>query len=222
MHTASVTGTPILHPLFFKYPTDPYTFPIDLQIFYGDSLLISPVTEENSTSVTVYLPSDTFYNFTTFTPVIGNASNVTLADIGFDQIPVFIKGGAVLPLREKGAMLTNEVRGIDFEFVVAPSATSTVANETATAVGSLYVDDGVSITPNAATVVNMTYAGNKLTVEGEFGYDIGVNIARVLVLGVEEKPGNVSVAVNGGGSHGERDAMELEWGKECVKCDAWV
>lgn len=128
MHTASVVGTPILHPLFFKYPSDPSTYPIDLQFFFGDSLLVSPVTEENSTSVTIYLPSDTFYNFTTFEPIIGNASNITLTDVGFDQIPLLIKGGAILPLREKGAMLTSEVRGIDFEFVVAPSTTSSVGN----------------------------------------------------------------------------------------------
>lgn len=196
MHTASVAGTPILHPLFFKYPSDASTYPIDLQFFFGDSLLISPVTEENSTSVTIYLPSDTFYNFTTFEPIIGNASNITLADVAFDQIPVFIKGGAVLPLREKGAMLTSEVREIDFEFIVAPSTTSSMGN--GTAVGSLYVDDGVSITPDATTTVNMTYGGNKLSVVGDFGYDVGVNVARVLVLGVEEKPSAVSVAVNGG------------------------
>lgn len=190
MHTASVTGTPILHPLWFKYPNDTATYPIDLQFFYGDSLLISPVTDENVTSVTLYLPSDTFYNFTTYEPITGNGTNITLTDVGYDQIPVFIKGGAVLPLREKSAMITNEVREMDFEFVVAPSTDGS-------AVGSLYVDDGVSITPNATTLVNMTYSDNKLVVEGQFGYDVGVNVARVLLLGVSEQPGNVTVTVGG-------------------------
>lgn len=208
MHTASVVGTPILHPLFFKYPSDSSTYPIDLQFFFGDSLLVSPVTEENSTSVTIYLPSDTFYNFTTFEPIIGNASNITLTDIGFHQIPVLIKGGAILPLRESSAMLTSEVRAIDFEFVVAPSTTSSAGN--GTAVGSLYVDDGVSISPNATTTVNITYGNNKLSVVGDFGYDVGVNVARVLVLGVEAKPGNVSVAFSGGSSN----TTEWSWDED--------
>ncbi|EIM82359.1 alpha-glucosidase [Stereum hirsutum FP-91666 SS1] len=208
MHTASVVGTPILHPLFFKYPSDSSTYPIDLQFFFGDSLLVSPVTEENSTSVTIYLPSDTFYNFTTFEPIVGNASNITLTDIGFDQIPVFIKGGAILPLREMSAMLTSEVRAIDFEFVVAPSTTTSAGNRTA--VGSLYVDDGESISPNATTTVNMTYGNNKLSVVGDFGYDVGVKVARVLVLGVEAKPGTVSVALSGGSSN----TTEWSWDKD--------
>jgi hypothetical protein len=29
------TGTPALNPLFFNYPNDPNTYPIDLQFFYG-------------------------------------------------------------------------------------------------------------------------------------------------------------------------------------------
>jgi alpha-glucosidase len=50
-HKASVDGSPVVNLLWFKYPTDPATFGIDLQFLFGDSILVSPVTEENITTV---------------------------------------------------------------------------------------------------------------------------------------------------------------------------
>ncbi|KAG7453201.1 glycoside hydrolase family 31 protein [Guyanagaster necrorhizus] len=185
-HTASLDGTPVLQPLWFQYPADKATYSIDLQFFYGDSILVSPVTDENSTSVNIYLPNDTFYDFTSLTPIKGAGQQVTLTDIGFTDIPVFIKGGRVLPLRVQSTMTTVELRKEDFEFVVAPRADGTAA-------GRLYVDDGVSIKQNATTEVAMSFANSKLEVSGSFGYNSGVNVVRVRVLGVEAKPGSVYV-----------------------------
>lgn len=52
----SSDGTPVLSPLWFLYPEDSHTYPIDTQYMYGPSLLVSPVIDEDSTSVSVYLP----------------------------------------------------------------------------------------------------------------------------------------------------------------------
>ena len=74
------TGLPALNPLFFNYPEDSNTLPIDLQFFYGDGILVSPVTEENVTSVNYYLPSDIFYEWGTGKPVQGEGAYVS-ADV---------------------------------------------------------------------------------------------------------------------------------------------
>src|SRR6478609_636560 len=71
------TGTPTLNPLFFNYPEDSNTYPIDLQFFYGDGILVSPVTEENSTTVNYYLPNDIFYEWGTGKPVRGRGEYVS-------------------------------------------------------------------------------------------------------------------------------------------------
>ena len=63
LHQAHVDGTPILQPLWYQYPKDANTFPIDLQFFFGDSILVSPVTQQDSTSVNIYLPKDIFYEY---------------------------------------------------------------------------------------------------------------------------------------------------------------
>lgn len=43
------------------YPADPDTYGIDLQYFYGDCVLVAPVTGEDATDVGVYFPDDLFY-----------------------------------------------------------------------------------------------------------------------------------------------------------------
>ncbi|KAK0186083.1 glycoside hydrolase family 31 protein [Armillaria mellea] len=184
-HTASLDGTPVLQPMWFQYPADEATYPIDLQFFYGDSILVSPVTDEDSTTVTLYIPNDKFYDFTSLAP-IEMTGQVTLTNVEFTDVPVFIKGGSILPLRVQSPMTTAELRTKDFEFVVAPRADGT-------ATGKLYLDDGVSIKQSATTNVEMTFANGKLAVSGSFGFEAGVHVARVLVLGVEAEPNSVHV-----------------------------
>ena len=185
-HQANADGTPVLNPLWYNYPKDEATFPIDLQFFFGDSILVSPVTEENSTSVTIYLPKDTFYDFNTMAPVQGQGANVTLHNIGFTHIPLHIKGGTVLPLRQNSTMSTTELRKQDYQFVVAPSTNGEAS-------GYLYVDDGESVTPSSMTEATMSFKSGKLTVSGKFGYKAGVKVGSVRFLGVQSQPNSVII-----------------------------
>jgi alpha-glucosidase len=180
-HQASIDGTPVLHPVWFKYPKDRNTFNIEYQFFYGDSILVSPVTEENATSVTIYLPKDIFYDFKTFSPVVGNETFITLTNVDLTELPLHIKGGCVLPLRAKSAMTTTALRKNDIEIIVAPDSL-------AEASGQLYVDDGESLVQMSSTLVKFQYKDQKLVVFGDFDYPLGVNVSRVRVLGVECEP----------------------------------
>jgi alpha-glucosidase (family GH31 glycosyl hydrolase) len=108
------------------------TYGIDLRFFFGDWILVSPVTDEDATSVSIYLPKDQFYDFATLAPVDGTGQRVTLSNVSLTEIPLHICGGAALPLRAKGAMTTTELRAQDLQFVVAPGTDGTAA-------GTLYV-----------------------------------------------------------------------------------
>lgn len=189
-HRAHTDGTPVLHPLFFKYPKDSNTFPIEHQFFFGDSILVSPVTDDDATSVSIYLPEDIFYKFDTLEPVQGSASSITLNNVNFTQIPLHIKGGAILPLRAQSTMTTTELRKQDFEIVVAPDMGGR-------AEGTLYVDDGELVTPPLQTNVKMVFADGELDVSGNFDFPLGVDVKRVRFLGVGAAPPAGKVMVNG-------------------------
>ncbi|KAL1391006.1 glycosyl hydrolases family 31-domain-containing protein [Phyllosticta capitalensis] len=176
LHRQTVTGSPSINPLFFLYPEDVNTFAIDLQYFYGDSLLVSPVTEENSTNVSIYLPNDIFYDFWTGAPVNGTGSYVQLTEIPYTSIPLHIRGGSIIPLRVRSANTTADLRKQNFTLIVAPSLTGT-------ATGSLYLDDGESIEQSATSEIQFNYDGRRLSTSGTFGYNSGVVIEGVKVLG---------------------------------------
>lgn len=133
----SIYGTPALSPLWFMYPQDQNTFPIDLQFFYGDCILVAPVTDD-STRVRVYLPDDQFYEFDTGKPVRGRGEWIDLPNVPYDRIPLYVRGGCTLPLRAEGAMTTAELREKGFEIMVAPGLDGEAR-------GSLYMDDGETL-----------------------------------------------------------------------------
>lgn len=191
LHQQTVDGTPLVNPMFYLYPGDPSTFALDLQYFYGDALLLAPVTEQGATSVDVYLPDDVFYDWYTQAPVQGRGAYVTVPDQGLTDIPLYLRGGTIVPLRAASAMTTAELRRADFELLVA------VGRDGAAATGQLYLDDGVSLRQDATTLVRFSYADGKLVAEGTFAYDTEVVISSVTILGLGVAAGNQTLRVKG-------------------------
>ena len=175
------TGTPLINPMFFLYPNDANTFPIQYQYFYGNSILVSPVTEENSTSVNAYLPNDIFYDFFTYLPVRGHGAYMTLSNIAYTSIPLHIRGGSILPLRANSANTTTELRKQAFHIIIAPGLNGA-------AQGSLYLDEGVSIAQPAISDIMFNYGRNgQFSMTGSFNYPAGVEITSITVLGVQNR-----------------------------------
>lgn len=180
MRRAAHDGAPVVNPVFFVYPGDERAFGIDLQWFVGDAVLVSPVTEDDATAVTFYLPDDVFYDFWTFEVVEGRGANVTLEDVGFADIPVHIRGGTILPLRSASGNTTAQVRENDFMVVVAPGRDGMAS-------GSLYLDDGDSLDVGSEfSDISFAWDGATLKVDGTFGYQTDVVVESVKILGGEE------------------------------------
>lgn len=186
LYMQHTTGAPLLNPLFFKWPKDKNVFAIDTQFLYGDSILVSPVTAENVTTVEIYLPDEQLYEFTTGKPVRGKGKTVKLTNIDYDQIPVHIVGGAILPLRTASAMTTTDVRKKPFNLVIAP-------DKNGSARGALYLDDGVSITPKNTLLVQFVYAKGRLSVTTKGSFNAGVGVAQITLLGAGKKGGVVGL-----------------------------
>lgn len=71
LYRSHKTGLPLPSPLWFLYPHDKNTFGIDMQFFYGENILVSPVVEENSIHVNMYLPGDIFYDISSYKVIHG-------------------------------------------------------------------------------------------------------------------------------------------------------
>jgi alpha-glucosidase len=158
------------------YPSDLATHVIDTEFFYGPSLLISPVTEADSTSVTFYVPDDIFYDFFTFMRIPNSGINITHTNVKFTDIPIHIKGGSIIPARINSANTTNALRDIDFELLIAP-------DKDGKASGSLYLDDGVSIEQKETSNIVFHFEGEKLRSEGSFGFKTDLKVKNLLVMG---------------------------------------
>ena len=63
----------------------------------GDELLIAPVHEKGATSETVYLPEGIWINYRTGEKYSGETNQLVSSPI--DQIPVFIRQGSIIPMR---------------------------------------------------------------------------------------------------------------------------
>lgn len=180
MHQQSVDGTPLINPMFYLYPNDANTYGLELQYFYGPGLLVAPVTEESATSVNMYLPDDVFYDFYTHKQIRGQGKAVSVDHQGLSDIPLFLRGGVIVPARVKSGMTTTEVRQQDFELLVPVGVDGTAA-------GTLYLDDGVSLQQQGTTLITFKYKAGVLTARGTFGYRTNVKITKVTVIGAGRK-----------------------------------
>jgi alpha-glucosidase len=176
LYLQSTTGTPLVQPMFFHYPSDPNVNALGYQYFYGPGILVAPVTEENSTTATFYLPNDTFYDYYTHDVVQGTGSAVTRENVDFTTIPLFYKAGNIIVQRTNSANTTTELRKQPFTLIVAADAQGK-------ADGTLYLDDGESIEQPAYSLIQFSYDNRRLVTSGHFGYDPDVGIVEIVVLG---------------------------------------
>jgi alpha-glucosidase len=176
LYLQSTTGTPLVQPMFFHYPEDPNVNALGYQYFYGPGILVAPVTEENSTTATFYLPKDTFYDYYTHELVEGTGSTVARENVGYTTIPLFYKAGNIIVQRTSSANTTSELRKQPFTLIIAADAQGK-------AEGTLYLDDGESIEQPAYSLIQFSYDNRVLVTSGTFGYDPGVGIVEIVVLG---------------------------------------
>lgn len=99
----SNTGYMMARPLAFDFPKDSNVYDIKDQYMFGD-MMVCPVPYENATSRPVYLPDTDalWYDFWTGKPVVttpdsNESGSIVTADAPLDTLPVFVKGGSIIP-----------------------------------------------------------------------------------------------------------------------------
>jgi len=136
----SVTGVPVLRPHYVMFPKDPKGFTVDDQYFIGASgLLVKPITTKGATETTVYLPEDeVYYDYFSHHVYRGAAKGKDITvQAELHQVPVFVRGGSIVPTRERPRRSSPLMKLDPFTLRVALS-------KAGSARGDLYLDDGVS------------------------------------------------------------------------------
>ena len=134
LEEAHRTGVPLFRPLVLNFQADRNTLNLDDQFMVGDGLLAAPVQRPGVRGREVYLPGGRWYDFWTAAPVEGG--RLTWADAPLDRLPLFVRGGSVIPSTD-AMNFVGEKAWDPVRFDVYPDAAGAAA-------GSLYEDDGVS------------------------------------------------------------------------------
>jgi alpha-glucosidase len=92
-------GTPMIRSMALLFQKDLEARKSEEQFMFGDYLLIKPVAEEGLESDTVYLPAGTWFDFWTHELYTGRQT--IEVDTPLDRMPIFVKGGAVVPFQPK-------------------------------------------------------------------------------------------------------------------------
>lgn len=223
------------------FPDDEQGFGIDDQFYLGSSgLLCKPVTMRAATSASVYLSdAQVYYDYFSHTAYRPSTSETTGRTVtvpaALHEIPLLIRGGSILPTRERPRRSSPLMKHDPFTLRVALDVDGS-------AKGELYLDDGegfgyergelvwrafqastthteekkkreireIVIQSNdhaaAAPDVVPLYASTNAFAKGLEEAD--VRVERVVVVGVGAQPASVSVVA---GAEREGRARALEW-----------
>lgn len=157
---AHATGSTVMRALAWEFPAEPWLADADRQFLLGGAVLVTPVLVQGATTVDGVFPgvgdgATVWYDWYSRAAVAGVArgQNVTI-DAPLGHIPVYIRGGRVVPTQEPG-LTTGASRRNPWGLLVALDLTGGAG-------GMLYLDDGESVTPNATTWVTVSLAGPSL------------------------------------------------------------
>lgn len=191
-HKAHTTGSTVMRALAWEFPTDPSLAGVDHQFLLGPSLMIVPVLAQGATTVDGVFPGikngERWYDWYNQTAVNAQPGVNTTIDAPLGHIPVYVRGGSVLPMQE-AALTTRDSRASDWSLLTALSSNHTAS-------GSLYLDDGESQTPNATLTVLFKSNGSSLSALARGSWKESNPLANVTVLGVGQAPGSVTLNGN--------------------------
>ena len=203
-YEAYTAGIPVMRTMFTEFPSDPSTFSIDDQWMVGSALLVKPVTESGATSVQVYLPialekgiRQTWYDFHTLQRVETTSAQY-IASAPLDKIPVFLRGGRIIPRKLRLRRSSKLMYYDPYTLVIAYDGDLN-------AEGMLYLDDEYSMehqnNPSEASAVRefTMIGGSKLTCRGKGSYRSPNSLERVIIAGQPKAPSKIVV------KHGEHE-----------------
>jgi len=191
LYHAHTTGSTVLRALSWEFPDDVNLIGNDAQFMVGSGLMVLPVLEQGVSKVNGWFPTDgktVWYDWYTGAATFSDGKNHTV-DAPLGHIPVYVRGGNVLPL-QLPSLTIYESRQNPFEVLVA-------LDKNGEASGDLYIDDGesVNVKDSVYVSVNVTKKGAtiKVTAKGKLDSKYLTSLKTIYVLGVAAEPKTVTI-----------------------------
>ncbi|MGC4235572.1 MAG: glycoside hydrolase family 31 protein, partial [Niabella sp.] len=136
-HHAYETGESICLPMYYKHPEEPEAYSYKGQYYFGKDMIVSPVSDSirsynGLAPAKIWLPGGRWFDFARGKEVSG--SRVYTKGYSLNQIPVFIKSGAIIPMFPTIYNLSQKPDTL----ILSAFPGNTISN------GVYYEDDGVS------------------------------------------------------------------------------
>ncbi|KAI9368798.1 glycosyl hydrolases family 31-domain-containing protein [Aspergillus egyptiacus] len=201
MQDAHVTGSTVMRALAWEFPKDPCLAAIDTQFLVGPSLMVIPVLDQGADTVRGVFPGlgqgEVWYDWYTRSAVDAEPGVNTTIPAPLGHIPVYIRGGSILPMQEPALTIRDARR--------TPWALLAALSREGTASGELYLDDGESIVPDSTLDVQFVVSESKLSISAQGNWKEANSLANVTILGVTYDP--PSLVFNGEQVAAEYDPM---------------
>jgi alpha-glucosidase len=164
---ATETGEPVQRPLIFDHQYDPIVRDLDDEYLFGRDLLVAPVLEPAGTARQVYLPAGTWYDWHTGERLEGG--RFVIVPTPMDRIPIFARGGAVIPMWPEPPASTS---GYHPELIELHLFVPAGDHEDTSTLGE---DDGLTLDGgHYRTTIHVSRSGSRVRLQAEvegMGYD---------------------------------------------------
>ena len=194
MEETSRTGIPLMRPMFLEFPKERSVETIDTEFMFGPDLLVAPKVDEKVGSYDVKFPAGVWYDFWTGHRVESATQTV---DPPLDAVPVYVRGGSVIP-EEPVVQSTAEIPQGSLRLLVYPSPDCQ---------GFLYQDDGNTLAYTRGDFLRMQFSCDRGPGSLQFTITIPARTYRpwwknleLVFFGITSQP--QSVTISGRQSHG--------------------
>ncbi|KAJ2558368.1 glucosidase II [Coemansia sp. RSA 1933] len=225
---ASLTGMPIVRPMWIEFPKQADLFAEQGVFMVGPSIMVVPAMDSDlSKPLDVSFPSqENWYDIHTHVQYATPLKRQFTVDL--EHTLVFARGGSIIPTRERQRRSSTLMKNDPFTLYVYVSRSGTAA-------GKLYVDDGESFDYEKGAFIerDLSFAESKLTSRASaqtddspeqkvFQENTNVRIERVVVVGLRNIHTKATVSENGNVREVDLEYRGSTANHECVVRDPAV
>lgn len=149
----AVLGKPLMRPLYYYSFADADALKAEDEYYWGDNLLVAPVTSQGAATKSIYLPEGKWYNF--YDNTLVNGKQWLNQPVDIKHIPLFVKAGGFIPLWQADSIKSVETyNSKDISLLYYPGETTSTYvffDDDGASMRTLEKADYELITFNAAT-----------------------------------------------------------------------